>query len=84
MMAKITAKGQLTVPKEIRETLGVKPGDFFLFYIEEGKAVMYPVKGSLLDLRGSIKPKNVPEDLEKVREQVKKKVARRIPGAGLR
>jgi antitoxin PrlF len=84
MMAKITAKGQLTVPKEIREALGVKPGDFFLFHVEEGKAVMYPVKGSLLDLRGSLKPKNVPEDLEKVREQVKKKVARRVPGAGLR
>lgn len=66
MMVKVTAKGQITVPKEIRETLGIKPGGFSLFHIEEGKAAMYPVKGSLLDLRGSIEPKNVPEDLEKV------------------
>lgn len=74
MMVKITAKGQITIPKEIREALGVGPGDHFLFRIEEGKAVIYPVKGSLLDRRGSLKPKNVPEDLEKVREQVKIKI----------
>ena len=36
--------------------------------------MIYPVKGSLLDLRGLLKPKNVPEDLEKVREQVKIKI----------
>ncbi len=80
MMVKITAKGQITVPKEIREALGVGHGDHFLFRIEEGKAVMYPVKGSLLDLRGSLKPKNVPEDLEKVREQVKRKAPRNEEG----
>jgi len=50
----------------------------------KSKTVIQRVKGSLLDLRVSVKPKSVPEDLEKVKEQVKKKVARRIPGAGVR
>ena len=49
----------------------------------KSKTVTQRVKGSLLDLRGSLKPKSVPEDLEKVREQVKREVARRTPGAGL-
>ena len=84
MMAKITAKGQLTIPKEIREALGVKPGDQILFFIEGSKTVIYPVRGTLLDLRGSLKPREIPEDLEKVREEVKRKVARRVADEDLR
>ncbi|GBD46167.1 hypothetical protein HRbin41_00989 [bacterium HR41] len=26
-MAKVTAKGQVTIPKEVRERLGIRPGD---------------------------------------------------------
>jgi|APSaa5957512622_1039677.scaffolds.fasta_scaffold38958_2 antitoxin PrlF len=33
--AKLTSKGQLTLPKEIREKLGVRPGDV-LEFVEEG------------------------------------------------
>jgi len=29
--ARITSKGQITVPREIRRTLGVRPGDQLLF-----------------------------------------------------
>jgi len=28
--AKVTAKGQLTIPKVIREKLGIKPGDYIV------------------------------------------------------
>jgi hypothetical protein len=40
--------------------------------------VLYPVKGTLLDLRGSIRPRRSPEDLEEVRREVKRKTAGRI------
>lgn len=33
---KITSKGQVTIPKEIRERLGVKPGDELEFVEEDG------------------------------------------------
>jgi antitoxin PrlF len=47
LQAKITSKGQLTVPAEIREQLGLKPGDHVEFYI---------------GLRGEIRlrPRNLP------------------------
>lgn len=30
-MSKVTEKGQVTIPKEIRETLGIQPGDEVMF-----------------------------------------------------
>lgn len=36
-MARITSKGQVTIPKEIREELGIRPGDEITFEpTEEG------------------------------------------------
>ncbi len=36
-IGKVTSKGQLTIPKEIREFLNVKEGDGVLFVAEEAK-----------------------------------------------
>jgi len=36
--AKITSKGQITVPREVRHVLGVKPGDKLVFE-QQGKDV---------------------------------------------
>jgi len=36
---KVSFKGQITIPKELREKLGIEPGDFVLF-TEEGKKVV--------------------------------------------
>ena len=33
-IAKITAKGQTTVPKEVRTALGLSPGDLILWEVE--------------------------------------------------
>jgi AbrB family looped-hinge helix DNA binding protein len=84
MMAKITAKGQVTIPKKIRKMLGIESGDWIIFSVEGGKAMMYPVRGTLLELRGSLKPREVPENLNAVREEVKRKIAGRAVHEGLR
>ena len=33
--AKITAKSQLTLPRAVREALGVGPGDSIIFHVDE-------------------------------------------------
>ena len=38
--SKITAKAQTTVPKEVREALGVKPGDTLVYRIIKGKVTL--------------------------------------------
>ncbi len=40
--AKITSKGQVTLPREIRERLGVGDGDRVRFELENGVVVLYP------------------------------------------
>lgn len=41
--ARITSKGQVTVPIDIRKALGVGPGDSLLFKEEKGAMVVRPV-----------------------------------------
>lgn len=39
-VAKVTSKGQITIPIDIRRKLGVKEGDKILFIEEQGRVVM--------------------------------------------
>ncbi len=36
LTSKLSSKGQLTLPKEVRETLGAAPGDVILYEVEGG------------------------------------------------
>jgi AbrB family looped-hinge helix DNA binding protein len=37
--AKVTSKGQVTIPKKVRERLGVEPGDHLRFVVREDGSV---------------------------------------------
>lgn len=52
--AKVTSKGQITVPVEIRRSLGVKPGDSIRFEQQEGgiRVVRDASQSPLEKLRG--------------------------------
>lgn len=75
--SKITSKGQTTIPKRIRERLQLEPGDRVLFVERQDEVVLQPVKRTLLDYKGSLEPKQSPEDFEDVRQDVKKRVGER-------
>ncbi|MFQ5794463.1 MAG: AbrB/MazE/SpoVT family DNA-binding domain-containing protein [Candidatus Bipolaricaulia bacterium] len=75
--SKLTSKGQTTVPKKIRDYLGLRPGDRVLFLIKDGEVMLQGLKETLLDLRGSVKARQQPEEFDKVRQQVKRRIARK-------
>ena len=52
----ITRKGQVTIPKAIRDRLGVKEGEKVLFVMRGEEVVLKVIKGTILDLRGSVQP----------------------------
>ena len=47
-LAKITSKGQITIPIAIRRLLGVREGDKVLFAEEDGKVVIMNASASAL------------------------------------
>ena len=52
--AKVTSKGQVTVPKAVRDALGIKEGDEIVFRVEGQRAVMARTP-KFLALAGSVK-----------------------------
>ncbi|MBE0547917.1 MAG: AbrB/MazE/SpoVT family DNA-binding domain-containing protein [Rubrivivax sp.] len=51
----MTSKGQVTVPREIRDRLGLKSGDKMAFtMLSDGTVVMRPKTRRLADLAGSL------------------------------
>lgn len=69
----ISPKGQVTIPKKIRDYLKVKPKDKIEFEIEKGIVRLKPVKSLELNF-GKVKPKEKPEDFKKIRKFFEKKV----------
>ena len=43
--ATLTSKGQITIPQEVRQRLGLRQGDQIEFVLEDGVTVVRPVKG---------------------------------------
>ena len=54
MLATVTSKGQVTIPKEIRDLLHIHTNDKVDFVVDGERVLMAPVK-TLLDLRGSVR-----------------------------
>jgi antitoxin PrlF len=51
--ARITSKGQITVPKAVRDALGVREGDSLVFRVEGSRAIVAATV-DLIDLAGSV------------------------------
>ncbi|WP_240689445.1 AbrB/MazE/SpoVT family DNA-binding domain-containing protein [Ammoniphilus sp. YIM 78166] len=67
--SKISSKGQVVIPLEIRKTLGIEEGDNIRFIIDENGETKFEVvkKKAILDLFGVAKPKQDTSDFIKVR-----------------
>ena len=44
LTAKISSKGQISLPKEVREALGLSAGDRVVFSVEGGSATLLPLR----------------------------------------
>ena len=66
MIAKVTSKGQVTLPKQIRKKLGIEFGDSIDFQVNNDIVIIKPVqtKGDLMDLKGILKGKRSATDEE--------------------
>jgi len=51
--ARVTSKGQITIPKAVRDALGIAEGDEIVFRVEQHRAVLARTP-DLLDLAGAV------------------------------
>lgn len=80
----LTSKGQITIPKEIRDRLGVHEGDRIVFqFDEQGRLILQPevrdpLEGliGLLRHRAGDRPATVEEMKEAVRAKAEEKYGR--------
>ncbi len=74
----ITAKGQVTVPLEIRERLKLKPGDKVIYQDMEEGILLKPAKRNMLTDFGFLKGKQKSKkDLDLIRKLVRGEMAKR-------
>ena len=56
--ATITSKGQVTIPKKIRDKLGLKPGDTLNFDIKDSRTISVTRKKSIDEAFGMLQREN--------------------------
>ncbi len=80
----LTSKGQMTIPKEVRKALNLKPSEKVIIVVEGNQAIIQPLRGDLLDIGGSVKisGRERPIDFKRVREEVKKRITRKVATRG--
>ena len=76
----ISAKGQVTIPKEVRRAMNLKSADRVIIVLDGEQAVLKPIRGNLLDIGGSISipDGDKPIDFQRVRESVKRKLTQGV------
>ncbi|MES5100917.1 AbrB/MazE/SpoVT family DNA-binding domain-containing protein [Agrobacterium sp. BA1120] len=69
----LSSKGQVTLPKEMREALNLRPGDQIVYSIIDGEVVLTPKNVDFNDLAGLLgKPPRGRATLEEIDESVLK------------
>jgi AbrB family looped-hinge helix DNA binding protein len=53
---KVTSKGQTTVPKEVRDFLGLEEGTQMEWIVDDGKVTVKPRKLRAIDMAGMLGP----------------------------
>ena len=78
MQTTITSKGQVTIPKPIRDRLHLEPGDKIDFILDEdGDLRVTPVTASVTQLKGMVPRPRVPVSLNEMNEAIARAAARK-------
>lgn len=78
MLATITSKGQVTVPKPIRDSLHLRPGDKLNFLLDDGELRVAPIKSPVTALKGMLPKRATPVTLEQMDEAIARASRREV------
>jgi AbrB family looped-hinge helix DNA binding protein len=75
---RLTQKGQVTIPAEIRAKLGLKPKDMVRFELAGDEVKLKPAPSRLLAGFGAATPTQKPEDWRQIREDMEAAMAEEV------
>lgn len=69
--ATVTSKGQITIPAEVRERLGLRPGSRVAFVpTTSGAYVFRTDAGSITELKGSVPARERPVSIDEMNDAI--------------
>ena len=78
-LATVTSKGQVTIPKPIRDALGIQTQDKVLFILEDDRVILAPLRRRpLTELLGSLPATRSDEGLQGIRQEIRKDLGERL------
>lgn len=78
-VSKISSKGQVSIPKDVRAALGLNVGDKVSFHVRNGTAVLIPIRSrTAKELRGAFRSPSPVTELGQIREQRAKDLAEKF------
>lgn len=78
-MATVTSKGQITIPKAIREALRIKEKDRLLFFVEDDRLILIPLRHRpLSELFGALPATRPYPGDQAIREEIRGELGQRM------
>ena len=72
-VVRMSTRGRLTIPKEIRDSLCIRPGDTVKFIEKDGVVYMQPIRDDNIgELLGSVSVEGR-QDFDEIRKEVKRR-----------
>jgi len=79
LTATLSSKGQLTLPKSLRQAFKLRTGNRVTFTLSDGEAVMRPLSRSVDDAFGILKRKGQPPvAVDAMNAAIRQRLARRV------
>jgi len=78
-VSKVGRRGQITLPRDVRNWLQIEEGDHVAFLRRGEEIVLHPLIETLLDRRGSLTVRDH-QDFDRARREVRKCRAERLAG----
>ncbi len=76
LSTRVGRRGQIVLPKEVRQKIRVAEGDQIAFIIDGEQVLIKPITHTLFDLRGRVKVSSK-QNFDSIREEVKTKRAQK-------